>query len=209
MRDRTGELEYHGVVLAPKLIEAAPRAKDLYQAFLHLDRKSVLPFSFQSLVHSFILSINPGAATAGIISLLEQLDKDFPDLATLRDVSDVFIPAMFFKAERQALEDLEQVKVMMGRHTVTSASILRACLRNGCRSVTPIRYGVAFVEGFDLHAFVEELMEVLLLQPYRGMMLRELDRYFAQMEDSIDYHKLIATAVERQGVFHHRAYGSP
>lgn len=78
---------------------------------------------------------------------------------------------------------------------------MQACLRNGCRSVTAIKFGIAHVPGFDssLQAFLRELIDALLLQPYRGIMLRELDRFFAQEDQSIDFLALLSSAVDDQG----------
>lgn len=63
---------------------------------------------------------------------------------------------------------------MLGQCKVTKHAIMKACMRNGCRSVVAIRYAAQFIEDFDVEAFVVELVECILHQPYRGLMLRSV-----------------------------------
>lgn len=89
--------------------------------------------------------------------------------------------------------------------------MLQACLRNLCTSTLPIQYALKYLDDFDLEAFVKELLDAILSQPYRGAMLRELSRYFSSDRDetefsneasaSLDFKKLLAEAVEAQGRF--------
>lgn len=93
--------------------------------------------------------------------------------------------------------------------TVTNADILQACLRNQCITAMPIQYALKHMANFDLEPFVRELLDALLCQPYRGAILRELDRYFSPARAeadysndkaaSIDFKKLLAEAIEVQG----------
>ena len=61
---------------------------------------------------------------------------------------------------------------MMGQHKVTRHAVMKACLRNGCRSTMAIQYAARFMDDFDVEAFVIELVDYILDQPYRGLMLR-------------------------------------
>lgn len=96
-------------------------------------------------------------------------------------------------------EDLNRIQSLMGCHTVTGQDVEQACVRNDCRTVTPIWYALKFVHGFDLQSFTVELVDTLLNQPYRGIMLRELNRFFAETPGLLDFHSLLAAAVEKQG----------
>lgn len=199
MRQSTGSSEYCGTAYRPRLWDPPPAVEALYSMLLKLDQRSALPYPLDLVVDGVVVSAEGGTVSANVISLIERLDQDFPHLPAMPDV---FVVAEFFKAEREDVKDLEAVKQMMGRHAVTPENIMLACLRNGCRSVTPIQYGLKFINGFEhgLQAFVEELVGLLLLQPYRGLMLRGLERYFAQSYKSLDVLKLVASAVEKQGV---------
>lgn len=77
---------------------------------------------------------------------------------------------MFLKAEVERLED-DAIAALMGRHSVTRESIMQVCLRNSCETAAPIRYAIRHVKDFDAEQFIEELVEALLCQPYRGPMI--------------------------------------
>lgn len=61
---------------------------------------------------------------------------------------------------------------LMGTHTPNKDDILQACLRNSCVSSLPINFAARFIKDFDAQSFVEELVGLILCQPYRGIMLR-------------------------------------
>lgn len=100
-----------------------------------------------------------------------------------------------------SLDDLDHIKSMMGACEVSADDTLQVCLRNGCRSVTPIRYAHKFIASFNLQAFTVQLLDALLNQPYRGIMLRELDRLFSGAKASVRFHQLLSAAVEKQGEY--------
>lgn len=79
---------------------------------------------------------------------------------------------MFIKAEVLLLEDVEAVSALMAGHAVTRHDIMQACLCNTSKSVMPILYARRFIPGFDLPAFLVELVSNILHQPYRGSMLQ-------------------------------------
>lgn len=172
-----------------------------YLYLLHFDRCSALPFYLQDVIEdAWSPMAQSGAITDALISLLDKLNNDFGNCSR---ITPLFVHAAFVKAQRHNIEDLEEVKGLMGSYAVTTASVMQACLRNDCRSTIPIQYGIANVVGFTSHlqTFVHELLDALLFQPYRGVMLRELDRFFAQEDLSIDSRRLLASAVEDQGEF--------
>lgn len=93
---------------------------------------------------------------------------DFPHL----NLSLLFVQASFLQAESAEIDNLDTITAMMGRHVVTRQHVMKACLRNDCVSVVPIQYALRFVKGFDVKDFMNEIVEVLLDQPYRGTFLR-------------------------------------
>lgn len=80
--------------------------------------------------------------------------------------------AVFLKAEDAKLNSLSAITALMGRHTVNKEGIVQSCLRNGCKSTLPIRYAMKYLKDFDVEECFKELIEALLNQPYRGVMLR-------------------------------------
>lgn len=93
--------------------------------------------------------------------------------------------------------------------TVTPHDVLQACLRNKCHSTVPIQYAIKYLDDFDLEAFVKELLDALLSQPYRGVILRKLSVFFSSdpnpwdyssaESSALDFKKLLSEAVEAQG----------
>lgn len=79
---------------------------------------------------------------------------------------------MFVKAENDKIESLAAVNALMLGREVHRRDALQACLCNDCRSTMPIQYAARYIESFDVQDFVRELIEYLLVQPYRGPMLR-------------------------------------
>lgn len=98
----------------------------------------------------------------------ESSPTDFHDV----DLSALWIPATFLRVAKKAITDPAQVATMMGRYVVTISDILTACVRNDCKSAMPIQYAARYVDNFDVPDFLEELVEVILDQPYRGAMLQ-------------------------------------
>ena len=79
---------------------------------------------------------------------------------------------MFVKAEIQKITDLNAVSTLMGRHTVTTEDVMQTCLCNITTSTLPIQYAARFIDNFDAKSFLDDLIEAILNQPYRGKMLR-------------------------------------
>lgn len=87
------------------------------------------------------------------------------------EISSLYVQAMFLEAALAQVDDLDAILAKMGRHTVTYEAVFKVCLSNSCRSTTPILFAVKFIDNFDLQRFLEELVEAILHQPYRGIML--------------------------------------
>lgn len=68
--------------------------------------------------------------------------------------------------------ELDGLEELMKRHTVSVQGVMNECLRNGCRSVVAIKWAARYLESFNVEEFVTELVESILNQPYRGLMLR-------------------------------------
>lgn len=168
----------------------------VYTILVHLDRKHTLPFRLSEIIEEVLLPEQDGAVTPRMLFFVERLQHDFPNLPC---VNALFGPAMFLKAERQHIQHIDEIKQLMGNYQVTTQDIMAVCLRNHCRTVTSIQYGLRHVKGFDLSHFMAELIQKLLNQPYRGIMLRELDRFFAQRVGLIDFRSMLVLAVEKQG----------
>ena len=79
---------------------------------------------------------------------------------------------MFLKASESKVTEPEVVAAWVGRHAVTQESIMQACLRNGCQAPLPIQYALKYLPDFQLEECLAELIEALLNQPYRAIMLR-------------------------------------
>lgn len=161
-----------------------------------LDQQSALPFPLSRVVEWTLTRLLSGAVTAPMIAMLERIERDFPNLAC---VSSLFVRCMFLKAERDSIERLDEVKSMMRGHKVRKVDVSWACLRNGCRSAIALRYAITFGKDFDLQSFVEGTLTHMIYQPYRGIMLRELDRLFRELGSTDDFHAMLETAVESQG----------
>lgn len=66
-----------------------------------------------------------------------------------------------------------------------------------------------YIEGFPLEAFVTDLLDGILSQPWRGSMLRALDDLFRAgrassregiaLSGRVNFQRLLAAAVEAQG----------
>lgn len=173
-----------------------PPDRQTYNILSFLDQQSALPFQLSRAVRKAIEPLLSGAVCAPMIQMAERLERDFPHTPS---VSSLYVRCMFLKAERKPTEDLEEVKAMIGNHKVGEADVLWASLSNECRTTVPIRYAVKHVEGFSLQHFTEKLVDQLLRQPYRGIMLRELDRLFRDLDSSASFHRLLTAAVETQG----------
>lgn len=177
-----------------------------YECLIHFDKQSALPFRLQDVIEDVLEPFtlpHSGPFTNSLISFLDALSYNFDKWFR---IAPLLARVVLIKAERDSIEDLDVIKRMMGSHAATTTSIMQACLRNGCRTVTPIKYGIAHVEGFgsSLQTFVVGLLTALLAQPYRGIMLRELDQVLAQDNHSINFRQLLASAVEGQGEFYIR-----
>lgn len=188
-----------GSMLVQESFKIPEWSQNIYNALLQLDRRSALPFKLQSIAEealtSMVLDLNT-VITPGLTVLLDHLFSDFPGLEV---PSPLFTRVTFFKAERKPTDDLNEIKALMQGHQVTTQDVKSACMRNQCRTTIPIRFALKFIDGFKLQPFIKELVDVILNQPYRGIMLRELDRFFAQTQASVNFRELLTSAVEKQG----------
>lgn len=88
---------------------------------------------------------------------------------------------------------------------------MQDCLRNKCTSTMSLQYGAKFVPEFNVKAFVKELLEAILQQPYRGLMLHSLSSFFScdyamatdgtSLRSLLNVRDLLKAAVEAQGKF--------
>lgn len=111
---------------------------------------------------------------------------------------------MFVELEDEGPSHAAAIEDVLGRHTVTYESVMQACLRNGCRSANPIEYAAFIINDFNVEGFFQELLQAILYQPYRGKMLRELDRLAnrmsrGQVPGKVDFRAMLAKAVEEWG----------
>lgn len=189
---------------ANTLPEEPSASEAVYEILVHLDRKDLLPFKLSIIIEDILQPWQGGSVTWRMLSFLKLLARDF---LALPCVAAHFGPATFLEAELQGMQDLHAIQQMMGQHIVTAQDVMKASLRNQCRTVTPIMYALHFVEGFQAQPFIEQLIEALLHQPYRGLMLREIDRVFSvkaeghEMHYHIPFRQLLASAVEKQGEY--------
>lgn len=90
---------------------------------------------------------------------------------------------------------------------VAPSDVLQASLRNTCSTTIPLQYGVEYVEDLDLQRTVKQLIDGILNQPYRGVMLRKLNDLFHDESGAdsnvlyglLDFQGMLASAVEEQG----------
>lgn len=172
---------------------------NVYNMLLYLDRRSALCFSLRAAIEQALVPLRSGPPSLDLFVLLENLKLDF--LGMYLGPSLLYV-AYFASAARHSQEDLNKIKQRMKHRTVTDQDIIGACLSNGCRTVTPIKYGLKFTEGFDVIGCTREITKALLNQPYRGIMLRELDSFLVQMGMGPRFHQQLASLVEEQGELH-------
>lgn len=163
-------------------------AVSLLQALVHFDKTVALTFELSDVIEKALAPIRDGAIAVQMIALVENL-ADFLHLAC---VSGLFPLAIFLKAERESVENVEEIKSMMKGCEVAAAHIMAACLHSLCETVSPIRFALRFVEAFELPPFIEQLLDALLDQPYRGSMLRELYCLFAGKQGLLDFRQMLA-----------------
>lgn len=194
LRGTAAGFEYIGTQLVQTV--ADPSESQTYDTLMYLEQQSALAFRMSGVLRKTLEPLLSGAVSAPMIPMVERLERDFPRSS---EVSSLFVRCVFLKAERESIEDLDQIHAMMGRHQADEADLEWTCLRNGCRTTVPIRYALKWLEGFNLDDFIGGFVEQLLMQPYRGIMLRELGRLFCERDYSATLHKLLEVAVERQG----------